>query len=150
MQLYHWALAVHARMTRVLAYNSGQVPPSYRVDRQSLITEACVIVSRAFANLREEGQDGSGQEPKNLPVTGKPTCERSRRFVLCPTNPLCVCGLFELSPRDPDFNPYSERRICLLSFVALECTHPGNLEALAYATLCSLGAFALCWSHRYA
>ena len=38
---------------RTLAYNSGQVPPRYEVDRQSLSTEAHVIAHGAFADVRE-------------------------------------------------------------------------------------------------
>jgi len=68
---------------------------------QSLITEACVIVSGAFADFREEGQDGSGEEPKNWPVTGKPICARSKRFVLCPTI-LCAFGLVAGLNRRPE------------------------------------------------
>ena len=38
---------------RMLAYNSGQVPPRYRVGRQSLSVEAHVIANGGFADIRE-------------------------------------------------------------------------------------------------
>ena len=40
-------------MMRMLAYNSGQVPPRYKVDRQSLSTEARVISNSAFVDVQE-------------------------------------------------------------------------------------------------
>ena len=38
---------------RTLAYNSGQVPSHYLVDRQSLRVEPRVIANGAFAEVRE-------------------------------------------------------------------------------------------------
>lgn len=38
---------------RMLAYNSGQVPSRYQVDRQSLRVETRVIANGAFADVRE-------------------------------------------------------------------------------------------------
>lgn len=37
---------------RMLAYHSGQVPPRYQVDRQSLSVELLVIANGAFADVR--------------------------------------------------------------------------------------------------
>ena len=38
---------------RMLAYNSGQVPPCYEVDRQSLSTGTRLIAAGGFADVRE-------------------------------------------------------------------------------------------------
>jgi len=40
-------------MMRMLAYNSGQVPPCYEVDRQSLSTGTRLIATGGFADVRE-------------------------------------------------------------------------------------------------
>jgi len=51
---------------RTLAYNSGQVPPRYKVDRQSLSTEARVIATGAFADVREGRLGGRAVAVRSL------------------------------------------------------------------------------------
>ena len=51
---------------RTLAYNSGQVPPRYKVDRQSLSTEPRVIAAGAFADVREGMLEGRAVAVRSL------------------------------------------------------------------------------------
>lgn len=58
------------------------LPATELIDNHFIVLpEVCVVVSGAFADFREDGHDGTGQEPKNWLMTDKPICVGSQRFV---------------------------------------------------------------------
>lgn len=76
---------------RVLAYNSGQVPPRYQVSRHSLTRDVDVFASGAFAEVRKGSLNGravaiktlridrnvGGKEPQQVGVVSD---KRSRKY----------------------------------------------------------------------
>ena len=60
---------------RTLAYNSGQVPSRYQVDRQSLRVDSQVVASGAFAEVRE-GRLGDMVVAVRTLLTGRQTDHR--------------------------------------------------------------------------
>ena len=104
---------------RMLAYNSGQVPSHYQVDRQSLQVDSRVIASGAFAEVRAGKLGGMAVAVRTLRTDRQADHFEVQKVCIAsdssshtnegPCNPDLLQGVHHLDERLP-FQPFGAHR----------------------------------------